>query len=136
MYYKLFSFLLLGLIFIYTLIYKIDTWNNCSYLTGLCVVPADTICYNGASCSCENGVGKCYCFNGYSGENCEILPGNACLQNCVRLEEKIWFGKPRLLTFGVDFLACSDDSDCAHGFNCDLTSGSCVEGNFIPIYNK
>ena len=34
-------------------------------------------CQNGGSCYCDNGpdTAQCYCFNGYTGEFCEIPPG-------------------------------------------------------------
>ena len=48
---------------------------DCNNLNDMCSVPDDFMCYNEAACSCDNGVAKCWCFNGYSGENCEIPPG-------------------------------------------------------------
>ena len=48
---------------------------TCSYLAKMCNVSSDLVCYNGASCWCDNDVAKCYCFYGYTGDNCEIPPG-------------------------------------------------------------
>ena len=50
---------------------------DCSYLNDMCSVPANFMCNNEATCSCDDGIAKCWCFNGYSGENCEIPPGMA-----------------------------------------------------------
>ena len=46
--------------------------NECSYLSYRCNVPTGTVCHNGGSCYCHNDTARCYCFNGYSGESCEI----------------------------------------------------------------
>ena len=59
--------------YVYTL--NLEPGNTCSYLAKMCNVSSDLVCYNGASCWCDNDVAKCYCFYGYTGDNCEIPPG-------------------------------------------------------------
>ena len=54
---------------------NLEPGNTCTYLAKMCTVSSDLVCYNGASCWCDKDVAKCFCFYGYSGENCEIPPG-------------------------------------------------------------
>ena len=54
---------------------NLEPGNTCTYLAKMCNVSSDLVCYNGASCWCDNDIAKCFCFYGYTGENCEIPPG-------------------------------------------------------------
>ena len=64
-----------------TTMYNVDwrTWQDCIGLATMCTVPDGKVCLNGGtnSCTCANGVAICICYNGYTGESCEIPPGKA-----------------------------------------------------------
>ena len=52
----------------------VGDWHDCSYVSDWCKIGVSG-CYNGGYCWCNNNmVTQCWCFNGYSGENCEIPP--------------------------------------------------------------